>query len=118
MTENSYIHWSEYSDLALSQVIGTFVQKNRLQQNRSQDEVAGKAMISRSTLSLLEKGERVNMNTLIKVLRVLDLLYIMDVFRVEETISPVEYAKLQRKTRERAGKRAGKNVVEEEDEGW
>ncbi|PLW98775.1 MAG: transcriptional regulator [Marinilabiliales bacterium] len=118
MTENSYINWSLYSDAALSQLIGNFVKQHRLQQNRSQSEVANDAMISRSTLSLLENGEAVNLNSLIKVLRVLDLLYIMDVFQVEETVSPVEYARLQMKKRKRAGRSKDTGRVEEEDEGW
>jgi len=39
---------------------------------------------------------------LIQVLRVLDLLHVMDVFRIENEISPIEYAKLQKNKRQRA----------------
>jgi transcriptional regulator with XRE-family HTH domain len=64
--------------------------------------VASAAGISRSTLSLLERGEKVALSSLIKVLRVLDLLYIMDVFKVKDEISPIQYAKLLKKKRKRA----------------
>ncbi|MDF1575698.1 MAG: helix-turn-helix transcriptional regulator [Bacteroidales bacterium] len=90
------------SDKAFMKTIGTFIQHHRLNQNRSQNEVAVAAGISRSTLSLLERGENVSLSSLIQVLRILDLLYIMDVFSVREEISPVEYAKLQKNRRLRA----------------
>jgi transcriptional regulator with XRE-family HTH domain len=64
--------------------------------------VASAAGISRSTLSLLERGEKVALSSLIKVLRVLDLSYIMDVFKVKDEISPIQYAKLQKNKRKRA----------------
>jgi DNA-binding Xre family transcriptional regulator len=46
------------------------------------------AGISRSTLSLLERGETVTLATLLQVLRVLDQLQMMDAFVVEPRISP------------------------------
>lgn len=90
------------SDKALCELIGKFIQYNRLNQNKSQEQIAKEAGISRSTLSLLERGEKVNLSTLIQVLRVLDLLYVMDVFQVTEEISPLEYAKLKKKQRKQA----------------
>lgn len=118
MAENSYINWLEYSDKSLTETIGKFIHHHRLRQNRSQDEISLDAGISRSTLSLLERGERVNLNTLIKVLRVLDLLYIMDVFVVSDELSPVEYAKLKMKSRKRASTNRSTDIAAEEDIGW
>ena len=46
------------------------------------------AGISRSTLSLLERGETVTLSTLIQVLRVLGQLNIMQAFTVQQNISP------------------------------
>ncbi|MCG8374552.1 MAG: helix-turn-helix domain-containing protein [Balneolales bacterium] len=103
------------SDKALIKTIGAFIQYHRLNQNRSQSEVANAAGISRSTLSLLERGEKVSLSSLIQVLRVLDLLYIMDVFHVRDEISPIEYAKLQKNKRQRA---RSKNSNTNEDLGW
>lgn len=102
MSDKSYTDWSSMSDKALVETIGAFVQHHRLNQNRSQSDVAESAGISRSTLSILERGEKVSLNSLLQVLRVLDLLYIMDVFKVKNEISPVEYAKLQKNKRVRA----------------
>jgi transcriptional regulator with XRE-family HTH domain len=90
-------------DNALMQAIGSFVRHHRLEQNKSQESVAHSAGISRSTLSLLEKGDTVTLPTLIQVLRVLDLLYIMDAFKVIENISPLVLLKQQKQKRKRAG---------------
>ncbi len=76
MTDISYNKWTAMSDQALSKHIGNFIQHHRLEQNRTQVNVATAAGISRSTLSLLERGESVTVPKLIKVLRVLDLLHV------------------------------------------
>ena len=102
MNDISYTGWPSMSDKALMETIGTFIQHHRLNQNRSQSDVAEAAGISRSTISLLERGEKISLNSLIQVLRILDLLHIMDVFKVKDEISPIEYAKLQKNKRQRA----------------
>ncbi len=116
MNDNSYINWVSMSDNALSETIGNFIKHHRLNQNRTQEDVAKAASISRSTLSLLEKGQKISLNNLIKVLRVLDLLYIMDIFQVKEEISPIEYAKMQKNKKKRA--RNERKINSEEDLGW
>ncbi len=90
------------TDKSLMETIGQFIQHHRLNQNKSQDSVATDAGISRSTLSLLERGEKVTLASLLQVLRVLDLLYVMDTFKVSDEISPIEYAKLQKNKRQKA----------------
>ncbi|HPT32270.1 MAG TPA: helix-turn-helix transcriptional regulator [Prolixibacteraceae bacterium] len=117
MNDKSYIDWKEMSDKALLETIGNFIQKHRLNRNRTQEQVAVAAGISRSTLSLLEKGEKVRMDTFIQVLRVLDLLFIMDVFRIQEQISPVEYARLKKKQRKQASPAKNKKT-EKDTPGW
>ena len=105
MNDKSYINLISMTDKSLLGLIGNFVKHHRINQNKSQEQVSLDADISRSTLSLLERGEGVNLNSFIKTLRVLDLLYVLDVFRVEDIISPIEYAKLKRKQRQRAGRK-------------
>ena len=112
MTDNSSIYWNSMSDKALIKMIGGFIQHQRLNQNKSQSDIAKAANISRSTISLLERGEKVTLNSLIQVLRVLDLLHIMDVFKIINQISPIEYAKLQKNKRSRARSK-GANSNEE-----
>ena len=52
-----------------------------------------------------------------QVLRVLDLLYIMDAFKINNEISPVEYVKLQKNKRQRARKKS-ENLNLNEDLEW
>jgi transcriptional regulator with XRE-family HTH domain len=95
------------SDKALAEHVGTFIKHHRLAQNKSQSDVASAASISRSTLSLLENGEPVNLATLLQVLRVLNLLHVFDAFHIEKVISPlaiVKEAKLQRARASRSKK--------------
>jgi transcriptional regulator with XRE-family HTH domain len=102
MNDNSYNDWVSMSDKALGETIGNFIKHHRLNQNKTQNEVSVAAGVSRSTLSLLERGEKVTLSSLIQVLRVLELLYVMDIFKISNEISPIEYAKLQKNKRQRA----------------
>jgi transcriptional regulator with XRE-family HTH domain len=117
MNDKSYIEWREMSDKSLMETIGNFIRSHRLNKNKSQEEVAVAAGISRSTLSLLERGKKIRVDSLIQVLRVLDLLYIMDVFRIHDQVSPIEYAKLKKKQRKQASPRK-KSINNKKDPGW
>lgn len=117
MNDISYTDWSSMSDKALMETIGQFVQHHRLNQNKSQSDVAIAAGISRSTLSILERGEKIALSSLLQVLRVLDLLHVMDAFKVADEISPIEYAKLQKNKRQRA-RNTNENANSIEELGW
>ena len=110
MNDKQYINWIAMSDTALAQTIGAFVKHHRLLQNKTQEDIASSANISRSTLSLLEKGETITVSTLLQVLRVLDLLYVMDIFKIQEQISPIELAKLDQNKRQRARNNENNNT--------
>lgn len=90
------------SDKALAEHIGRFVKEKRMELNKTQDALARAAGISRSTLSLLEKGETVTLATLLQVLRMLDQLHVLDAFSVQPTVSPIQLAKIVLKKRKRA----------------
>ena len=105
MIDNSVNNWYSKSDKAISVEIGAFLKHNRLQQNKSQDSLARDAGISRSTLSLLERGEVVTFATFLQVLRVLDLLYVLDAFTIQETISPIALAKIEKNKKKRVGRK-------------
>lgn len=104
------------SDGALIQSIGNYAKHHRIQKNWSQSKLAKMANISRSTLSLLERGETVTLATLIQVLRSLECLHVLEVFQVQKEISPLALAKMQAKERQRAG--YSKSNKEEEDLDW
>lgn len=103
MNDLSYKNnWYSASDLVLARVIGDFIRANRIQKNLTQEAVSAAAGISRSTLSLLERGETVTIMTLLQVLRTLELLHIMETFIIPQQISPLKIAKQQHKKRIRA----------------
>lgn len=115
MNDKSFNEWVLMSDKKLSGVIGDYIKHHRLNKNMSQEELSNAAGISRSTLSLLEREGNSTLTTLLQVLRVLDLLHVMEAFQVKEEISPLAYAKLKKKKKKRAsGKASGDN----EDLGW
>lgn len=102
MTDNSYNNWASMSDKVLVEHIGAYVKHHRLAQNKSQETLAQAAGISRSTLSLLERGDAVTLATLMQVLRVLDQLHIMEAFVIPKTFSPLALAKMEKEKRQRA----------------
>jgi len=114
MTDISFKEWTSMSDKALAEYIGTFVRHHRLEQNKTQSELSTAAGISRSTLSLLERGETVTVATLIQVLRVLDQLSVLGAFQVRDLLSPLALVKQQKEKRQRArGKyKSGENKNE------
>jgi transcriptional regulator with XRE-family HTH domain len=102
MNDKAFKDWHSMSDHALAAHIGAFVKHHRLEQNTTKDILSHEAGISRSTLSLLERGEAVTLATLIQVLRVLNQLQIMDAFEVHQRISPLALAKAELEKRKRA----------------
>lgn len=105
MNDLSYNKLHTNSDDAILKFIGQYIHTERLRQNKSQEQVALEAGISRSTLSLLERGEVVKLDSFLQVLRVLNSLHLLEVFKVKEQISPIEYAKIKKKERKQASPR-------------
>jgi transcriptional regulator with XRE-family HTH domain len=92
------------NDVSLLKLLGAFVKHQRLEQNKTQGQLAKEAGINRSTLSEFEQGKRSNTLTLIQLLRALDQLHLFENFKIVEKISPIQLAKLQQKKRKRASK--------------
>ncbi len=118
MNEKSYKKWYSMSDSAIVEAIGSFVQDSRLKKNLSQSEVAKRANISRSTLSLLERGETVALTSLLQVLRVLDLFHVLEPFEIKKQVSPIAIAKLERDQRKRASSRKKSSSEKSNDWEW
>lgn len=121
MSSNSYINWNSMSDIAISDLIGSFIKHHRLDQNLTQGEVSKAAGISRSTLSLLERGQKVNLSSLIQVLRVLDKLSVLEDFKVQRLISPMLLAEMDQKKRYRARSKKpqrGSSDLETQESDW
>lgn len=114
---DSNMDWVKMSDAAIVKQLGAFIKHTRIQQNVTQAHLAEMAGLNRWTISQIEKGESVTLTTLIQVLRALDILYVLNYFEINDEISPIEYAKLQEKKRQRASSK-GTEKDKKEDPGW
>jgi transcriptional regulator with XRE-family HTH domain len=90
------------SDTALMETLGSFIKYHRLQQNKTQDQLATETGIARSTLSLFERGQNTSLLVFIQLLRALKLLSLLQGFRVKQQISPLELARLEQEKKKRA----------------
>ena len=114
---NDIVNIEVLSDQAIMKKIGFFIQQTRIEQNQTQEEVATQAAISRSTLSLMERGDNISLLNLIKILRTLNALYVLKSFEVIEELSPLQLAKKEKNRRKRASKTQEDNLSNT-DLGW
>jgi transcriptional regulator with XRE-family HTH domain len=104
MSEKTNIILKNKSDQVLLKLLSSYIRYNRLDQNKTQNQLALEAGINRSTLIEFEKGKRSNLITFIQLLRALDLLHVLNIFRVEQQISPLLLAEMDMAKRKRASK--------------
>ena len=117
MSAKTNIDIISMSDAMIAQHVGTFVKERRLQLNKTQSQLATDCGLNRYTISQIENGEGCSLSSLIPVLRALDALYLLENFKVEEEISPIEYVKMQKNKRVRASGKTNKDASSE-DIGW
>lgn len=116
MNDILHIDWNAMSDDRIARQIGEFIGHHRMEQNRTQEMLAKDAGISRSTLSLMERGEIVTVATLIRVLRVLDQLQVLNGFTIVRQQSPLLLAKEEKNRRQRVISPRKKKTDSNEDE--
>ena len=92
-TNKSY---TQMSDGAIVEHIGSFIKHTRGQQNKTQAQLAEISGLNRWTISQIENGESITLSSLIQILRALDCLYVLNEFKYSDEISPLEYAKLKK----------------------
>ncbi len=114
---NTNNNWTAMSDNTIMGAIGEFIKQKRLQENKSQSQLAKEAGLNRWTLGQIENGESITLTSLIQILRVLNLLHLLDIFTIDDKISPIEYAKMKEKKRLRA-RNKNTNPDLKEDMGW
>jgi transcriptional regulator with XRE-family HTH domain len=102
MMEKSIKYWHAMSDPAMLEQLGDFVKQTRLQQNKTQQQVAIAAGINRSTMVQIEKGAGGTLLSFIQVLRALEQLQIFEHFEIKQQFSPLQLAKLEQNKRQRA----------------
>lgn len=102
MMEKSIKFWHAMSDPAILGLLGKYIQQTRLQQNKTQQQVATAAGINRSTIVQIENGGGGTMISFVQILRALEQLPILEYFEVKQQISPLQLAKLEQNKRQRA----------------
>jgi transcriptional regulator with XRE-family HTH domain len=117
MMGNANIDWVQMSDVAILEQLGNFIKHTRIKQDKTQAQLAEMAGLNRWTVGQIENGESVTLASLIQVLRALDILYVLNYFVIDDEISPIEYAKLQKKKRQRASSK-GNEKDNKEDLEW
>ena len=101
--EKGIKYWHAMSDPALLELLGRFIQQTRLQQNKTQQQVATAAGINRSTMVQIENGSGATMLSFIQILRALEQLQMFENFEPKQQLpSPLELAKMEQKKRQRA----------------
>ncbi len=97
---------STNTDAVVLAELGRRLERTRLEQNLSQEQVAHEAGVSRATIERAEAGSPIKSNSLVRVLRALGRLEALDQLVPEPLPNPVERRKLQGRQRRRARARA------------
>lgn len=84
------------------QSLGHQLEQMRLSKNLSQSAVASEAGVSRRTITRMEAGETVSLDTFIRVLKVYDIADRLATLFPTHSVRPIERVKLGGKQRKRA----------------
>lgn len=82
--------------------LGRRLQRYRLQQNRTLEDVAAAAGITMVTVSRAEAGKNPTLATVVRILRALGRLDALDAFLPPSLVSPIQLAALSGRERQRA----------------
>lgn len=94
------------TDTLIQQRIGNKIKDLRLRQNITQANLASDAQVSLSSLKKIEKGHISSFDSLIRVLRILGKLDVLQQLVEDEEMSPNEYYKFINSTKKQSRKRA------------
>ncbi len=100
--EKDIKYWFAMSDPAILELLGSFIRQTRLQQNKTQQQVALGAGINRSTMVQIENGGGGTMLSFIQILRALEQLQLLQSFEIKQQLSPLQLAKIDQQKRQRA----------------
>lgn len=95
-------NWYAMSDPAILKELGQKLKAFRLQKNITQEEMARKIGLNRVTIGEIEKGRPSSLLTFVQILRGLDKLDLLNAITIVPTVSPIQVAKLEKRTRKRA----------------
>ena len=93
---------NQLTDNAVLAELGRRLARTRLQRNMPQEALAKEAGVSVPTVQRIERGQPAEVRSLIRVMRVLDLLGSLDSAVPQPLPSPIDQLKLQGRDRQRA----------------
>ena len=108
--EKATKQWYAMSDPAILEVLGNFIKQTRLQQNKTQQQVAVAAGINRSTMVQVENGGGGTLLSFIQILRALEQLQLFQSFEIKHQLSPLQLAKIDQKKRQRASNKKATGI--------
>ena len=85
------------SDLEIVMEICQTLKQMRINKNISQQEIAERSGLDRTTISRMESGRSVSLLTLVQVLRALNMLEVFNVFKAYQIESPIKLLKEEEK---------------------
>jgi len=106
------MNFTEMSDSSVLIDLGDRMKRERLNQNRTQIEVAQSSGVGLNVVKRLEDGKGCTLSNLIRILRALGKLNHLDSFLPEPGISPIELVRLSgRQRKEASGKRGHRSAM-------
>ena len=93
--------WTELSDTAILNMLGTRLKAYLISREMKQQELATESGVGVSTIAKIESGLSVSLSLLISVIRTLGLLENLDMLVPEQKPSPLELLKMQGKQTKR-----------------
>jgi len=107
------------TDAAVLAELGRRLERHRLERNRTQAELAAQAGVGQATVQRAERGRSVQMTSMIKLLRALELLPGLDLAIPESIELPIaRLDRERRRPRRRAGGRRGGPSAEPAEQPW
>lgn len=109
------------SDTQISQKIGARLKSIRLKQNMTQQELANQAVVSVSSIKKIESGRICSFDSLLRIMRILGNLDLLQELTEDEMLSPNEYFELVNAKGRHQRKRArnkGTSKPEREESEW
>lgn len=93
---------AQNSDETILRELGSRLARTRLERNVSQEELAREAGVAKTTVERIEGGREVRLTSLVRILRALGQLDVLDRLIPEPLPSPLERVRLQGRRRQRA----------------
>ena len=106
------------TDAAVLAELGRRLERHRLERNWTQAELAAEAGLGQATVQRAERGESVQMTSMVKLLRALGLLGSLDVAIPESIDLPIAQLERERRHVRRRASGERRPAVEPRDEQW